>query len=115
MHTLPIDPIELNGGEYEFVPFDYPTTRQIAVLIEGLGLSFSNEDSDLEFFAELLGKNFQMISKYLEKKYALKKPELIFKPNINSLGVKISMIEKEDYEQRKKVREMSIPREEMNE
>lgn len=99
---LPIGPIELDVGEYEFVPFDYPTTRQLGIQIEGLErVSFSEKDSDLEFFAELLGMNFQMISKHLEKKYALKKPELIFRPNINSLGIKISMIEREDYEQRK--------------
>ncbi len=105
MFPLPIDPIELDVGEYEFVPFDYPTTRQLGIRVEGLkGLSFSNEDSDLEFFTELLGKNFQMISKYLEKKYALKKPELIYRPDIHCLGIKISMIEKVDYEQRKKAK-----------
>lgn len=98
--------------DYEFLPLHFPISKTFGISIEPLGIEpphltgskYDNVNEELKFFAEMLGQNFRAIVEQFNELYIFAKPELIYYPpfNLNAgrLGLKINMLEREDYESR---------------
>jgi hypothetical protein len=98
--------------DYEFLPINFPTTRTFGIFIEPIGeikpyllnSKYDKVDEELDFFVQLLTKNFRDIVNQFNEDYIFAEPQLIFHPkfghNSARLGLKIMMLEREDYEYR---------------
>lgn len=98
--------------DYEFLPMNFPISKTFGISIEPLGilppyligLKYDKVDEELNFFVELLGQNFRKVVEQFNDLYIFAEPELIFHPtfdcNAARIGLKIKMLEREDYESR---------------